>query len=272
MIYNPESGTNETTYRQQAPVQGRWLTPDPAGLAAVDVTNPQSWNMYAYVVNNPVSFADPSGLLPGGLGNPCAGDAGGIVCGGDDFDDSNFIAIGNSTSSCPICKGPYDLGTQGITQGWFGVLFGFDSGSVAQGPLTLSFLGGETVFGAGTEVSPYIMYVSVFSPFGPQGNRSNAANNGLLFAGVLPPGMDGALRAAKQAAKGIPKTTPGPTLTPGKWRPPQSIEDLLNDASKAIKYVLDNIDFPRSGDFLFMIDPCITNPRLGCGPNAPPQS
>ena len=63
MIYNPESGTNETTYRQQAPVQGRWLTPDPAGMAAVDITNPQSWNMYAYVNNNPVSNTDPLGLF-----------------------------------------------------------------------------------------------------------------------------------------------------------------------------------------------------------------
>jgi hypothetical protein len=103
-------------------------------------------------------------------------------------------------------------------------------------------------------------------------DNSSAANNGMLFAGVLPPGMDGALQAAKQAAKGLPKTTPGPNLSPGKWRPPQSIEDLLNDASKAIKYVLDNIDFPGSGDFLFVIDPSLTSPNLRCGPYAPPQS
>ena len=43
--------------------QGRWPSPDPAGLAAVDPTNPQSWNRYAYVLNNPLAFIDPLGLF-----------------------------------------------------------------------------------------------------------------------------------------------------------------------------------------------------------------
>jgi len=41
---------------------GRWISPDPAGLAAVDPSNPQSWNRYAYVGNNPLSMIDPLGL------------------------------------------------------------------------------------------------------------------------------------------------------------------------------------------------------------------
>jgi hypothetical protein len=40
----------------------RWLVPDPAGLAAVDPTNPQTWNRYAYVGNNPLRNVDPLGL------------------------------------------------------------------------------------------------------------------------------------------------------------------------------------------------------------------
>ena len=51
--------------RQQSPAQGRWLVPDPAGLAAVDMTNPQIWNRYAYVGNNPLSNVDPFGLEDG---------------------------------------------------------------------------------------------------------------------------------------------------------------------------------------------------------------
>jgi RHS repeat-associated protein len=47
--------------------QGRWASPDPAGIAAVDPSNPQSWNRYAYVTNNPVSLIDPSGLGPVGV-------------------------------------------------------------------------------------------------------------------------------------------------------------------------------------------------------------
>ncbi len=38
------------------------MHPDPAGLAAVDPTNPQSWNLYAYVKNNPLNLVDPLGL------------------------------------------------------------------------------------------------------------------------------------------------------------------------------------------------------------------
>ncbi len=57
----------ETANREYNTTQGRWITPDPAGLAAADPTNPQSWNRYAYVTNNPVSFTDPSGLFAPGL-------------------------------------------------------------------------------------------------------------------------------------------------------------------------------------------------------------
>jgi len=55
------SGIYDFLFRQYSPTQGRWLTPDPAGMAAVDVTNPQTWNRYAYVLNNPLSNIDPQG-------------------------------------------------------------------------------------------------------------------------------------------------------------------------------------------------------------------
>jgi len=48
--------------RTYAPIQGRWLRPDPAGMAAVDATDPQTWNRYAYVRNNPLALVDPSGM------------------------------------------------------------------------------------------------------------------------------------------------------------------------------------------------------------------
>jgi RHS repeat-associated protein len=39
----------------------RWLSPDPAGLKAVKLADPQTWNMYAYVRNNPTTLTDPTG-------------------------------------------------------------------------------------------------------------------------------------------------------------------------------------------------------------------
>ena len=40
-------GQYDFLMREYNGVQGRWWTPDPAGLAAVDPNNPQSWNRYA---------------------------------------------------------------------------------------------------------------------------------------------------------------------------------------------------------------------------------
>jgi RHS repeat-associated protein len=78
--YDPESGLYHFPARQYAPVQGRWLTPDPAGISAMRLDSPQSWNRYAYVLNNPLSNIDPTGLYPGrdcDTADPgCSGDGG----------------------------------------------------------------------------------------------------------------------------------------------------------------------------------------------------
>ena len=60
--WDGETGFSHTQFRQYSPTQGRWMTPDPGGLGVVDPTNPQSWNRYAYVMNNPLNFIDFVGL------------------------------------------------------------------------------------------------------------------------------------------------------------------------------------------------------------------
>lgn len=64
MQYDLESSLYHTDFRQYSSAEGRWLTPDPSGAKAADPKNPQSWNLYAYVLNNPISHADPTGLDP----------------------------------------------------------------------------------------------------------------------------------------------------------------------------------------------------------------
>jgi RHS repeat-associated protein len=89
-------------------IQGRWPSPDPAGVAATCTKSPQSQNRYAYVRNNPLTRVDPSGMFDVGpcdpddpfCGNPCfwdpffcrgplpppgggGGGGGGFVGGGD---------------------------------------------------------------------------------------------------------------------------------------------------------------------------------------------
>lgn len=51
----------DTPNRELSANEGRWLSPDPAGLSAVDFTNPQTLNRYSYVLNNPNSYIDPTG-------------------------------------------------------------------------------------------------------------------------------------------------------------------------------------------------------------------
>jgi RHS repeat-associated protein len=56
-----ETGLDHTEFRKYSSSLLRWLTPDPAGMAAVNPANPQSWNRYAYVLNNPLGSVDPTG-------------------------------------------------------------------------------------------------------------------------------------------------------------------------------------------------------------------
>jgi len=61
-VSGSSAALDDFPFRKYHPVQGRWITPAPAGMGAVDITNPQTWNRYAYVGNNPLSNIDPAGL------------------------------------------------------------------------------------------------------------------------------------------------------------------------------------------------------------------
>jgi len=57
-----ESGNDYFGARYYGSSMGRFMTPDPMGMTLADPTNPQSLNLYSYVLNNPLTNIDPTGL------------------------------------------------------------------------------------------------------------------------------------------------------------------------------------------------------------------
>lgn len=79
-----ETGLDHTLFRKYSSNLGRWMSPDPAGLAVGNPSNPQSWNRYAYVRNAPLQLIDRLGLVSGpilgGLGANCVEDGFAVPC------------------------------------------------------------------------------------------------------------------------------------------------------------------------------------------------
>jgi len=101
---------------------GRWISPDPARLAAANPADPQSWNRYAYVRNSPLNMIDPLGLdsydpyayvfdfafIFNGLGASIVGPLSfGGPFGDEGDDDSGFtFCCGNRQVATPIFTYP----------------------------------------------------------------------------------------------------------------------------------------------------------------------
>jgi RHS repeat-associated protein len=60
-IRDSETGMDFFTARYYGSALGRFLSPDPANAGA-DLLDPQTWNAYAYVRNNPLALVDPMGM------------------------------------------------------------------------------------------------------------------------------------------------------------------------------------------------------------------
>jgi RHS repeat-associated protein len=71
-----ESGLDYFGARYYGSSMGRFMSPDPSGLTYADISNPQSLNLYAYTLNNPLKFTDPTGMycFYGGKGDTTEND------------------------------------------------------------------------------------------------------------------------------------------------------------------------------------------------------
>jgi RHS repeat-associated protein len=102
--YDSSTGYNYALARFDAGRWGRFLSPDPY-LGSMDITNPQSLNRYAYVLNNPLNLIDPLGLdcivdgeLDGSIDNSLECDSAGGVW---DDSTSDGQAVGTDVDGGP---------------------------------------------------------------------------------------------------------------------------------------------------------------------------
>jgi RHS repeat-associated protein len=79
--------------------QGRFSSPDPM-MASARRRNPQTFNRYSYVLNNPLNLVDPFGLAPCPPGQECWKDEDGT-----EHTDDEPIRVENSQQSVPGCGG-----------------------------------------------------------------------------------------------------------------------------------------------------------------------
>jgi RHS repeat-associated protein len=108
-----ETGLDYSIARYLSASQGRFTSPD-APLVDQDVVNPQSWNLYSYVRNNPLRGIDPSG-------RKCVQLTGGFSGVGDDGEGEECPdVIGGASTTTTVRVTSYEAGLimlQGIGQG-----------------------------------------------------------------------------------------------------------------------------------------------------------
>lgn len=111
-------------------IQGRWPSPDPAGMSSSNPADPQSWNRYAYVRNSPLFLTDPTGMDDcdmnsadpeatwGCLTNPIPFALYTInnntsQCGEPDLPGCQIGGTSGNTSYCDPSTGPWSCGMDG---------------------------------------------------------------------------------------------------------------------------------------------------------------
>lgn len=101
-LYDVDTGLVRFGARDYDAVVGRWIQGDPIGLEGGS-------NTYAYVLNSPLKYIDPDGLVSVLVG----GSAEGSLAGGGNLQGGFFLTSGGS--------GPVDAGTYGSNGGTVGV-------------------------------------------------------------------------------------------------------------------------------------------------------
>ena len=131
-----ETGTDYAVNRQYLTIAGRFMQPDKVGG---HIGDPQSFNRYAYVGNDPVNAIDPLGLLK----MHCFTVEGGPSGGGVADDDTVVIGV-TSRTYCYLV--PDSFGTGGVSGG--GYPFGTGGGGSTPDGDTKAISGALNICGA----------------------------------------------------------------------------------------------------------------------------
>jgi RHS repeat-associated protein len=94
--------------RYYDPQLGRFLSVDPVLAVKRAMHNPQGWNRYSYVQNNPINRIDPAGRLDGNAMGPLDWESGGLDR-AEQLAVSNRTAAGTAFLSSLFAPGPEDV-------------------------------------------------------------------------------------------------------------------------------------------------------------------
>jgi len=135
---DPESNLDYFGARYYSGAQGRWTSADKP-FADQQAADPQSWNLYGYVRNNPLGYVDPDGksptLVTGGVGFLI-----GVVAGAVGSTGAQFIRNGYSFKNFNV----QDVGAAAAGGGVSGFLAGVTLGGslIVQGAAGVAVVGG----------------------------------------------------------------------------------------------------------------------------------
>lgn len=167
-------------------IQGRWPSPDPAGLAAVNPMDPQTWNRYAYVRNSPLEFVDPQGLrcliwewvsLEEFGYWYCLLDGNGGI-GGGTAKGSPKHKPPTLKNQCPDGQAPMQVNPAGNTLLQVGGQYGFGGAAITYAP------GTGQVYGTMSAAAPKAVGVSVLAGSGELSGTNVVTVTGSGFVGI----------------------------------------------------------------------------------------
>jgi RHS repeat-associated protein len=196
-----------TPARQYSGSLGRWLTPDPL---AGEITNPQSLNRYTYVLNQPTTLTDPSGLEcvrtdEGTLADDGQGEACGQVSGPGD--------TGGGSATYPPDIPTVDPSTVCMHAG-YGCPYG------SSGPQLVSPGGSAVANGLATQQG---------APATNKGTVSCSGSARLLQGNAATIGKPGGFSGP--SVGNIPVTANGAAIIPKQWGGKAAVRPFLNQIS-----------------------------------------